>query len=44
MWKKIALLILKNRVSLLIFLAVTTAFMAWKAKDVEMSYDFANVV
>lgn len=44
MWKNIALFILKNRVSLLIFLAITTAFMAWKAKDVEMSYDFANVV
>src|SRR5688572_27228114 len=44
MWKKIALFILKNRIALLIFLAVTTAFMAWKAKDVEMSYDFANVV
>src|SRR5688572_16107506 len=44
MWKKIALFILKNRISLLVFLAVTTAFMAWKAKDVEMSYDFANVV
>ncbi|KAA9340004.1 efflux RND transporter permease subunit [Adhaeribacter soli] len=44
MWKNIALFILKNRIALILALAVTTAFMAWKAKDVEMSYDFANVV
>src|SRR6478736_1348001 len=44
MWKNIALFILKNRISLIIALALTTAFMGWKAKDVEMSYDFANVV
>src|SRR5688572_3155236 len=44
MWKKIALFILKNRLSLIIALAVATAFMAWKAREVEMSYDFANVV
>ncbi|MFC5270938.1 efflux RND transporter permease subunit [Adhaeribacter terreus] len=44
MWKKIALFILKNRLSLIIVLALATAFMAWKAREVEMSYDFANVV
>ncbi|MBK0403578.1 MMPL family transporter [Adhaeribacter sp. BT258] len=44
MWKNIALFILKNRIALILALAVSTAFMAWKAKDVEMSYDFANVV
>jgi predicted RND superfamily exporter protein len=44
MWKNVALFILKNRISLIIALAVSTAFMGWKAKDVEMSYDFANVV
>ena len=44
MWKNVALFILKNRISLIIALAIATAFMGWKAKDVEMSYDFANVV
>ncbi|WP_400192762.1 RND family transporter [Hymenobacter sp. B81] len=44
MWSKLALLIIKNRRLLVGLLAVMTAFMAWKAKDVEMTYDFAQVV
>ncbi|MDX5436040.1 MAG: MMPL family transporter, partial [Pontibacter sp.] len=44
MWNKIAIFIIKNRLRLIIVLALLTAFMAYKAKDAEMSYDFANVV
>ena len=44
MWSKLALLIIKNRRLLVGLLAIITAFMAWKAKDVEMTYDFAQVV
>ncbi|MBD1397440.1 MMPL family transporter [Pontibacter sp. JH31] len=44
MWNKIAIFIIKNRLRLLILLALLTAFMGYKAKDAEMSYDFANVV
>ncbi|UYZ58390.1 efflux RND transporter permease subunit [Hymenobacter latericus] len=44
MWSKLALLIIKNRRLLVGVLAVITVFMAWKAKDVEMTYDFAQVV
>ncbi|AYA37984.1 hypothetical protein D3Y59_13595 [Hymenobacter oligotrophus] len=44
MWSKLALLIIKNRRLLVGLLAVVTVFMAWKAKDVEMTYDFAQVV
>lgn len=44
MWNRIAIFIIKNRLRLILLLAVLTAFMAYQAKDVEMSYDFANVV
>ncbi|MFD2513987.1 RND family transporter [Pontibacter locisalis] len=44
MWNKIAIFIIKNRLRLIIFLTILTAFMAYQAKDAEMSYDFANVV
>ncbi|WP_114777667.1 efflux RND transporter permease subunit [Botryobacter ruber] len=44
MWTRIGIFIIKNRLRLIILLAVLTAFMAYHAKDVEMSYDFANVV
>ncbi|GAA4390453.1 efflux RND transporter permease subunit [Hymenobacter koreensis] len=44
MWSKLALLIIKNRRLLVGLLAIITAFMAYKAKDVEMTYDFAQVV
>ncbi|MBC5994148.1 efflux RND transporter permease subunit [Pontibacter cellulosilyticus] len=44
MWNKIAIFIIKNRLRLVIVLAMLTAFMAYHAKNAEMSYDFANVV
>ncbi|TXK21603.1 hypothetical protein FVR03_23325, partial [Pontibacter qinzhouensis] len=44
MWNRIALFIIKNRLRLIILLAILPSFMAYHAKDVEMSYDFANVV
>ncbi|MDX5348317.1 MAG: MMPL family transporter, partial [Hymenobacteraceae bacterium] len=44
MWKRIAIFIIKNRLPLIILIALGTAFMAYKAKDAEMSYDFAKVV
>ncbi|GGF02893.1 efflux RND transporter permease subunit [Hymenobacter cavernae] len=44
MWSKLALFVIKQRRLLLLLLAFITVFMAWKAKDVEMTYDFAQVV
>ncbi len=44
MWEHLALFIIRFRLSLIAVLAVITVFMAWKAKDVEMTYDFAQVV
>ncbi len=44
MWQQIAVFIIRFRITLVAVLAVITVFMAWKAKDVEMTYDFAQVV
>ena len=44
MWGHIALFIIKYRQWLLGLIAVTTVYMAWVAKDVQMTYDFAQVV
>ena len=44
MWASLALFIIRFRRTLIAVLAVITVFMAWKAKDVEMTYDFAQVV
>ena len=44
MWGHIALFIIKYRQWLLGLIAVSTVYMAWVAKDVEMTYDFAQVV
>ena len=44
MWEHLALFIIRFRLSLVALLAVITVFMAYKAKDVEMTYDFAQVV
>ncbi|MDO7873134.1 efflux RND transporter permease subunit [Hymenobacter sp. ASUV-10] len=44
MWENLALFIIRFRSTLVALLAVITVFMAWKAKDVEMTYDFAQVV
>src|SRR6476469_10328662 len=44
MWEQLAVFIIRFRLSLIAVLAAITVFMAWKAKDVEMTYDFAQVV
>ncbi len=44
MWGHIALFIIKYRQWLLGLIAISTGYMAWVAKDVEMTYDFAQVV
>jgi len=44
MWKSIGQLILKYRVLFLILLLGITAFMAFKAKELQLSYEFANAI
>jgi len=44
MWTTIARLIIKNRIFLLIFLLVATAFMGYQIRNLEMSYDYTAVV
>ncbi|MGI4873712.1 MAG: efflux RND transporter permease subunit [Janthinobacterium lividum] len=44
MWGHIALFIIKYRRWLLALIAVSTVYMAWVARKVEMTYDFAQVV
>lgn len=44
MWTKLSHIIIKYRLVLVGILVVTTAFMGYKAKDVEMSFDFAKTV
>ena len=44
MWEQLAVFIIRFRLSLVAVLAAITVFMAYKAKDVEMTYDFAQVV
>jgi len=44
MWAHLALFIIRFRLTLIAVLAVITVFMAWKAKDVEMTYEFTQVV
>lgn len=44
MWTKLAHIVLKFRFSLIIILGIITVFMAYKAKDLEMSYEFAQTV
>jgi predicted RND superfamily exporter protein len=44
MWVKLSSIILKNRLALLIITVLVTIFMAYKAKDIEMTYDFVKVV
>ncbi|GAB2460194.1 transporter [Hymenobacter qilianensis] len=44
MWSSLALFVIKQRRILILLIAVMTVVMAWKAKDVEMTYDFAQVV
>ncbi|MEP6747718.1 MAG: MMPL family transporter, partial [Bacteroidota bacterium] len=44
MWESIARFVLKNKLALLIVLAVITSFMGWQASKVELSYDFTGAI
>ena len=44
MWYNLGKFILKNRVWLLLVLLIATAFMAYKAREITMSYDFAKSI
>src|SRR5688572_30460176 len=44
MWKSLGQFILKYRIVLLILLLGITAFMAYEAKKLELSYEFANAI
>ena len=44
MWTKLAHIVLKFRLFLIIILGIVTVFMAYQAKDLEMSYQFAQTV
>jgi predicted RND superfamily exporter protein len=44
MWAQLALFIIRFRRTLIGVLALITVFMAYKAKDVEMTYEFTQVV
>ncbi len=44
MWTFIARTILKNRITILSILFVITAFMGFKARDVQMSYEYAPLL
>src|SRR5450432_3558372 len=44
MWETIARFVLKNKLVLLIALAVITAFMGWQASKVQLSYDFTGAI
>ena len=39
MWEKIANILLRNRLWLIIFLIGATAFMAYESKNIKMAYD-----
>ena len=44
MWTKLAHIVLKFRLFLIIVLGIVTIFMAFQAKELEMSYKFAQTV
>jgi uncharacterized protein len=44
MWDKICSLILRQRLAILIILALLTAFMGYKGSQVQMSYEFAKLL
>jgi predicted RND superfamily exporter protein len=44
MWKSLGQFILKYRIPLLLLLLGATVFMAFKAKKIELSYEFANAI
>ncbi|MFH2094165.1 MAG: efflux RND transporter permease subunit, partial [Bacteroidota bacterium] len=44
MWTRVARIILRNRILILIILGVITAFMAYQATKVKLSYDYVKVL
>ena len=44
MWTRLAHIVLKYRLFLIVALGIITVFMAYQAKDLEMSYEFAQTV
>jgi predicted RND superfamily exporter protein len=44
MWNKLAHIVLKNRLALIISIGIITIFMAYQAKDVEFTYSFFTPV
>ena len=44
MWTKLAHIVLKNRLTLIIILGIITVFMAYKAKDIQFTYSFFTPV
>lgn len=44
MWNKLAHIVLKYRLTVIIILGVITIFMAYKARNAEFSYDYAKIV
>ncbi len=44
MWTKLAHIVLKNRLALIIILGIITVFMAYRAKDVQFTYSFFTAV
>ncbi len=44
MWIKVSRIILRNKILLLTFLALITAFFGYHAKNVELSYEYANML
>jgi hypothetical protein len=44
MWNRIARFILRNRLPILIVLAVATAFMGFQSRKIEMSYEYAPLL
>ncbi len=44
MWTKLANYVIKYRLQLIIILALVTVYMGYRAKDIEMDYDLAQMV
>ena len=44
MWQKLAKFIIKNRLTLVVLLALSTAIMAFFAKDARLDYNFSKVI
>ena len=44
MWNSLGRFILKYRIPLLVLLLGATAFMAYKAKQLQLGYEFANAI